>query len=212
VIFGIVNGTQAQQVISKAVVSKYGITSIYPDFTRFSHDKPGRHNNIIWPMVNGYFAMAAIAAKDYTTFSKELDAQTHLALDEDKGNYDFREVYNPYTGKPDGGWQVNGTAAQHHWESCRLQTWSATAYISMILNDVIGLQFNENSLAFSPYLPGNIGHIELKDLAYRKSVLNILVKGKGGTIKKFKVDGRMQQGHSIAANLQGKHSVSIELE
>ena len=213
VIFGIVDGEQAKQVISHAAVSKYGITSIYPDFPRYSHDKPGRHNNIIWPMVNGFFAKAAITSKDYNTFTNELYAQTHLALDEDKGNYDFREIYNPYTGKPDGGWQANGPYhPQFHWESCRLQTWSATAYISMILNGVVGMRFSDSSVAFVPYLPKGLGHVELKGLAYRNAILNISVKGKGNSIRSFTVDGKPQQNHSIASTIQGKHNIIIELE
>ena len=51
-----------------------------------------RHNNIIWPMVNGFFAKAAIDTKNYGTFNHEFFSLTHLALDEDKGNYDFREI------------------------------------------------------------------------------------------------------------------------
>jgi len=172
VIFGIADKAQAKQVISQAKVSKYGITSIYPDFPRFSHDKPGRHNNIIWPMVNGFFAKAAITAADYNAFTNELYALTHLALDEDKGNYDFREIYN----------------------------------------GVIGLRFNENALVFMPYLPEGVEHIELKDLAYRNSILKITIKGKGSTVKTFTVDGRAQKNHLLASTIQGRHEVYIEVE
>jgi hypothetical protein len=134
VIFGVMDGDKAKQLIGNAVVSKFGITSITPDFPRYAAKMPGRHNNIIWPMVNGFFAQAAITSDNYTTFANELSNQTHLALDADKGDYDFREVYNSYTGKPDGGWQANGTQyPNYHWESCKLQTWSATAYIAMVV-------------------------------------------------------------------------------
>ena len=213
VIFGVINGDKANQVISNAVVSKYGITSIYPDFPRNSPQKPGRHNNIIWPMVNGFFAKAAIATKSYNTFTNELFNLTHLALDEDKGDYDFREVYNPYTGQPDGGWQANGAAnPEYHWASCKLQTWSATAYISMVLNGVFGLRFSEKSLSFAPFLPDGISNIELKALNYRQSVLNITVKGKGSLIKTFTVDGKPVAAHSINSTTKGIHNIVIELK
>lgn len=213
VIFGIIDGDKAHQLISHAVVSKFGITSIYPDFPRYSEHKPGRHNNIIWPMVNGFFAKASIAAGNYTTFTDELYNLTHLALDEDKGDYDFREIYNPYTGKPDGGWQANGDQfPEYHWESCKLQTWSATAYISMVLNGVFGLRLNERTLSFAPYLPPGISNIQLTDLAYRNAVLSISIKGSGRTIKNFSVDGSPTASHSIASTISGKHSIAIELE
>jgi len=54
IIFEILNQEQAHKLVEKTTTSKFGITSIYPDFARYSSDKPGRHNNIIWPMVNGF--------------------------------------------------------------------------------------------------------------------------------------------------------------
>jgi len=212
VIFHVIDGEKANQLIKNAAVSKYGITSIYPDFPRNSKDKPGRHNNIVWPMVNGFFAKAAIASGDYSTFANELYNLTHLALDEDKGNYNFREVYNPYTGQPDGGWQANGNEhPEFHWESCKLQTWSATAYISMVIDGIIGLRFDESALAFAPYLPHGIDHIELKDLAYRNSVLDISIKGEGKLIKTFTVDGKASASHSFNSLTKGKHNIAIVL-
>jgi hypothetical protein len=212
VIFGVINGDKANQLISNAAVSKYGITSIYPDFPRNSREKPGRHNNIIWPMVNGFFAKAAISAKCYPIFSNELFNLTHLALDEDKGDYNFREVYNPYTGQPDGGWQANGAAnPNYHWASCKLQTWSATAYISMVLNGVFGMRFGDKALTFVPYLPDGINYIELKDINYRQSVLNITIKGKGSLVKTFTVDGKLVATHAISAAMKGKHTIVIGL-
>jgi glycogen debranching enzyme len=213
VLFGIVDGPQANQLISHAVVSKFGITSIYPDFPRYSPDKPGRHNNIIWPMVNGFFAKAAIVAGNDIVFTNELNNLAHLALDEDKGNYDFREVYNPYSGQPDGGWQANGDKyPEYHWESCKLQTWSATAYISMVLNGIIGLRLNEQSLGITPYLPAGIDHIKLTSLVYRNAILNISIKGKGKIIKAFLVDGKQQKNHSINSSIKGKHTILIKVE
>jgi glycogen debranching enzyme len=213
VIFGVIDGEKATQLISNAVVSKFGITSINPDFPRYSIDMPGRHNNIIWPMVNGFYAKAAILSESYQTFTHELFGLTRLALDEDKGDYDFREIYNPTTGKPDGGYQAWGAEhPNYHWDSCKLQTWSATAYISMVLNGLFGMNFTEQSLSFTPYLPKGISRVELKDIVYRNSTLDISVKGNGNTIKSFTLDGKIQPNHSIASTLKGSHYVTIEVK
>jgi glycogen debranching enzyme len=213
VIFGIIDVEKANRLIENAVVSKYGITSITPDFPRYSKEMPGRHNNIIWPFVNGFFSKAALIAKNYKTFSHELFSLTHLALDEDKGNYNFREIFNPYSGKPDGGYQAWGESRpNYHWESCKFQTWSATAYISMVLNGLLGMKFNESSLSFAPYLPEGIGSIKLKDLSYRNSKLNISIKGKGNTIKSFILDGKEQNNYSIASTINGEHNIVIVLD
>ncbi len=209
-IFGIVKGDEANKLISDAIVSKYGITSITPDFPRYSKDMPGRHNNIIWPMVNGFFARAAIITKNYKTFNKEFYGLAHLAIDEDKGDYNFREIFNSYTGKPDGGYQDWGESKiNFHWESCKFQTWSATAYISMVLNGILGMKFTEDSLSFSPFLPVEINLLELKDLNYRNSKLNISIKGHGHNIKSFSVDGKKQSNFAISSLLNGKHEIEI---
>lgn len=213
VIFGIVTGDKATQLIHNAVVSRYGITSIYPEFPRYTGDKPGRHNNLIWPMVNGFFAQAAVASRNYVTFTNELTSLIHLALDADKGDYDFREIYNSQTGKPDGGYQANGKDhPDFHWESCRLQTWSATAYIAMVLKGVVGLTINEDAITLSPFLPAGTTFVQLSGLKYRQGTFDLIVKGKGNTIKKFTVDGKEQSSYSIKASTQGSHKVTIEVE
>lgn len=213
VIFGVISGADAGKLIANARVSEYGITSVYPDFPRYSRDKPGRHNNIVWPMVNGFFANAAIESGNYAVFTNELFNLSHLAIDENKGDYNFREIYNPYSGRPDGGWQANGEQyPDFHWESCKLQTWSATAYISMVINGVVGIRLNDGLLSFSPFLPPGLSHIEINGLRYRNAVLNISVRGEGKKIKKFLTDGRPGRQYSVSRSIKGKHSIDIELE
>ena len=207
VIFNILNKDQALKLIQNAKVSKYGITSIYPDFPRYSQNKPGRHNNLIWPMVNGFFAKASIISGNQDAFLKELNSLTELALDKNKGDYNFREIYNPNTGAPDGGWQ-NGI----HWNSCKLQTWSATAYINMILFGLAGIRIENNGIAFSSYLPENVHYLELRDLNYHQSILNIIIKGNGSKIKSFILNGKSQKNYRIDSTIKGTNEIKIELE
>jgi len=213
VIFGVINGEKAKELITNAVVSKFGITSITPDFTRYSKEKPGRHNNIIWPMVNGFYARAAIVSDSYKSFTHELFSLTHLALDEDKGDYDFREIYNPYSGKPDGGFQARGSEyPNYHWESCKLQTWSATAYMSMVINGLIGMKFSEKAVSFTPFLPEGINALKINHIAYRNSNLNISITGRGNRISSFMLDGKKKSNYTISSTLKGIHSIAIVLK
>ena len=206
-ILGVLTPDQAKKVIAGVTVSKFGITSIYPDFKEFSPSKPGRHNNIIWPHVNAFFAQASIAVNDTTAFLRELNGITKLALDKDKGNYDFCEVYNPYSGVPDGGWQNGG-----HWPKVTRQTWCATGYMNMVYYGLLGMRFDKEGIAFSPFLPSTVNSLELKDLPYRQSVLDIIVTGKGTKIKSFSVNGQSQVDFRINATLQGNIKIEIVME
>jgi len=213
VMFGIIHTQKAHQMIEDAVVSKYGITSIYPEFARFSVDKPGRHNNIIWPMVNGFFANAAVVAGNYKSFTHELNGLTHLALDENKGNYNFWEIYNPNSGKPDGGYQVMGKENPgYHWASCRYQTWSATAYINMVLYGLAGIRVQNAGISFAPFLPGDVHYLELKNIVYRQADLDIIIRGNGKRVKSFLLNGKKQLSSTIDAKIQGLNKIVIELE
>ncbi len=207
IMFGVIDSKNAKKVTEKMVVSKYGITSVYPDFPRYSKDMPGRHNNIVWPMINGFWAKACIKAENYKSFAFELKNLTHLALDADKGNYNFREIYNPYTGVPDGGWQCD-----RHWESCREQTWSATAYIDMIIYGLAGMRIENNSISFSPYLPDYVHYLELKNIKYRQAELKIVIKGNGNKIKSFALNGKKQSSFSIDSKIKGENEIFIEME
>jgi hypothetical protein len=208
VIFEILTGQQAAAVISNAGVSPFGIPSICPDFPRFSPDKPGRHNNLIWPMVNGFFAQAAMKAGQTRAFEHELDGLTHLALDKDKGDGQFWEIYNPRTGVPDGGWQTGS-----HWNSCKHQTWSATAYINMVHFGLAGLRMENEGIFFAPYLPQNISSLKLTGLTYRDFPLTVAISGKGNTVKTFTINGKSQPDARLdATQIKGPSDIVIEVK
>lgn len=208
VLFEVIKGEQAKHVIQNAYISKFGIPSIYPDFQRYSPDRPGRHNNIIWPMVNGFYAKAAVKVSDLPAFDKELISLTHLALDPDKGNNDFREIYNPYNGEPFGGWQSNKITY-----SCKRQTWSATAYIDMVLYGVLGMRFNEHQqLSFHPHMPSSITSLKLEQLKYKNADLDISITGSGDNIGRFLVNGKPVKTNMLKNISKGKLSIEIEMK
>jgi hypothetical protein len=164
-------------------------------------------------MTSGFFAKACKIANNYPAFTKEFNGLTHLALDEDKGNYEFWEIFNSKTGKPDGGYQDAGVDyPDNHWKSCRLQTWSATAYLDMVFSGLAGMVFSKNGLTFNPYLPDNIHYLKLSDLNYNNSRLSVEIIGNGNKIKTFLLNGIKQENHSILFNLKGVNEVTILME
>jgi hypothetical protein len=121
-----------------------------------------------------------LAAQSYKAFHLEFFSLTHRALNEDKDNYNFREIYNPYSGKPDGSY--------HNWEkyrpnydreSCKFQTWLAVA---LYFNGLSGMRFDTESLSFAAFLPEEIGLIELRDAANCDLNLNVSIEGQEHTI------------------------------
>ena len=149
--------------------TKYGIPSISPTFKRFSKEYPGRHNRLIWPFVNAFYANAALETGDWKIFEHEFYSMADLALDEDKGDYNFYEIFDPETGKPEGGHQ----SGKAQWHSRRHQTWSATGYMSMIHYGICGIRPQLQGLSFEPYLPQGINRLSIHGLKYGRCSLTL---------------------------------------
>ena len=210
ILFNIVSNEEAAEIVDKAYVAPYGIPSIYPNFKRFSKEKPGRHNTMIWPFVNAFFADAALQAGRPDKFVFELESLTQLC----KFSKDsFYELYDPYTGRITGGYQTWNDKGIVEWESFYDQTWSATGYIRMILKGILGIEFTEQGLKIAPnsYLMKHIGFSAMKDLRYQQGKLQINKVGKGYSIREIRVNG-MTAGKSevvIAAPHSGVTTVDI---
>ncbi len=170
-----------RKMLEQVVQSEVGIVSIWPPFEGISSlERPLRHNNLIWPMVNGYFASAVAKYGLAEMLGKEISSMAQLAMDSEG----FYEIYNPLTKKPDGGWQVG-----HQWDSVSNQTWSATAFIRSIVYGVFGIQLSETGITFAPCLPENFGTVELKGIKFRDITLNIRLQGAGSKVKEITING-----------------------
>lgn len=157
-------------------------------------------------MISGFWGYAAKITKHYNIFQAELENQAHLALDAEKGNGNFREIYHPISGKPDGGWQ-----SDHQWKSCDHQTWSATAFTRLVLYGLIGINFEPDGIAFTPYLPKDYYEISLDNIKYRGANLTINVKGIGDIVKSFTINGKKNRKAFLSAKLKGNIFIEIEV-
>lgn len=208
ILSGVITPLEGHFTVIRNETTPYGIPSITPTFKRFSIEKPGRHNRLIWPFVNAFYANATLMTGDWDLFEHEFYAMATLALDEDKGNYNFYEIFDPETGKPEGG-QQSGRA---QWHSRRHQTWSATGYLSMVHYGICGLRPQLQGMAFSPYLPKGIGHLSIKGLKYGKMLLDIDLKGQGYHISEFRINGKRSDEYFIPADLTGRQQIEIRLD
>ena len=203
VLFGVASPAQTRSILRTVHRSPHGILSSWPYFARFSPDRPGRHNGIVWPLVNGMFACAAAQAGRVDLYRDEVENAALLASG---SGHRFFEIYNGETGVPDGGWQND-----RHWDSQPDQTWSATAYLRMIDSGLFGMKFTPTSLLFSPTLPAQWGPVTLAGVHYRAAVLTIALTGSGDHIARFLYDGKPQAQPAVPANAIGSHTVAITL-
>ncbi len=204
ILFGVASPAQAKSILQNAYRSPHGITASWPHFARFDDAHPGRHNGVVWPLVNGMFACAAAEAGRVDLFQSE--AENAAALSAGSGHR-FFEIYNGQTGVPDGGWQ-NG----RHWDSQPDQTWSATAYLRMIYSGLFGMHFTPSALTFAPTLPAAWGPVKLTGLHYRAAVLSVTLRGSGTRITRFLYDGKPQAQPAIPATATGSHTVVMILD
>ncbi len=99
--FGIADAGRARDVLRNAHIDAHGIVDVYPNFPRYSDARPGRHNAIVWPMVEGFWALAAAHHRHQSAFAREVVNLAQLAI---SSSGHFFEIYNAQTGAPDGGW------------------------------------------------------------------------------------------------------------
>lgn len=204
ILFGVADDKQTQSILKGAHRTAYGLPTQWPHFPRFSDEKPGRHNVIIWPVVNGMWAAAAAESNDLETFQDEVE---NLVLLAQSSGGRFYEIYNSVTGAVDGGWQVG-----RQWPSQPEQTWSATAYLRMMYAGLFGMDFQPEGLKFEPKLPAQWGNVSLSNIPYRGAVLNVSLLGQGTKIAKVELDGKVAKQAFIPANLTGSHSIVITMK
>ena len=203
VIFGVAEGEGAQKVLRNTHLQPKGITCVWPHFKRFSDERPGRHNVMVWPMCSGMWAHAAAMAGRVDLFKREMTTIAELTNASDGV---FYEIYNSVSGAVDGGWQVG-----RHYSSRTEQTWSATGYLRMVFYGLFGMEFEVEGLRFSPCLPREWGPVFLRGLRYRRMVLDILLDGAGTRVKSCKLDGLAVERPFVRADLEGLHRIAIEI-
>lgn len=183
VLFGICDEEKQSALLKNLVISENGTVSVWPPFEGlFSDSKPGRHNNVIWPFLNGMLIEAAAKCGDISLVGEELKKITALY----KGSrFRLQEIYSPYTRKPYGGWQTG-----REWDSCKDQTWSATCYIGAFVHGIFGIKAEEKGVRFAPCVPQYLRDAELRNIKLRGQNFSVKVNGYGTEIQKFLLDGK----------------------
>lgn len=203
-LFGICDNMHAERMLNNIQTLPYGLASILPPFNGlFSEEHPGRHNNLIWPFINGFFITAASQYGKAEFVGAEIRRIAQLVRN--CGNK-FFEIYNPYTGKVDGGWQTG-----KHWGSCRHQTWSASAYIRSILHGLFGLSLGEDGILFRPCVPAGWNGVSLKGLCIRNLSVDLSILGTGTKVHSVRINGTAQEHAFLPFSKSGKFHIEIAI-
>lgn len=207
-LFGIADAAQASSLISNAQRMPRGMPDTYPHWDRYSSDEPGRHNAIVWPLVQGLWAKGLAGYGDVDGFATETRLLAELVRD----SGGFWEIYDGNTGAVEGGYQGATGVLKRRWESQADQTWSATAFIDMMHTGLFGMTFDGRGLTFAPSLPSGWGDVTLSGVRYRDTVLTVTLRGTGNVIRSFNLDGISSTTHGVPASLHGHHTIEIALE
>ncbi|WP_420110559.1 hypothetical protein [Pseudactinotalea sp.] len=158
-----------------------GPALVAPHFPRYSDTHPGRHNVMLWPMAIGQWGAAAAVRGRHSELDRTLGELTSLVSG---SNGRFYEVYDARDGRVSGGWQVG-----RWWTSVSDQTWSATAYLRLLYEGVVGMRFDDDGLSLVPHLPFGVGELVLTGVRWRSRDLDIRLRGEGSSVVSATVDG-----------------------
>ena len=151
ILLDVADERQKEKILKNQYISPAGIPCLWPVFNRYSRDEKhvGRHNGTVWPHIQGFWGTAAAGQGKTELFEKELQMLTTFALRDGQ----FGEVFHPETGLEYGGLQENSEGVIEEYFLCHRQTWSATAYLRLILMGLYGMSFSPEGIRFTPTIP-----------------------------------------------------------
>ena len=184
-LFDVADERQKALVVKNAQITDNGIACVWPCYERYlALGGYGRHSGTVWPHAQGFWARAAFASGDVAEFENEL----YLLAGKAVRDRQFYEIYHPDTGEPYGGLQGGGTDEIHLWTSCEHQTWSATAYLSLIYYDLLGVRYTDGEATFKPYLPTGVNEAVISGMKIGNTTFDIVIERGGQGQKEITVD------------------------
>jgi glycogen debranching enzyme len=210
VLFGLADARQVESVFARQHITSAGIPCVWPTFPRYassSGQRFGRHSGTVWPHVQGFWAEAAISYGKSKVFLYEFDQLTeHINRDAH-----CAEVYHPLTGAVYGGVQEGGGGPDGlQWSSCARQSWSASAYLRMILTGLLGMRFGSQGIEFQPLLPAGLDWLHMSRIPYRGCVIEIILTGQGRRIAASRLNGKENKPF-IPSDARGAQTIEIEV-
>ncbi len=210
ILSGVADQSQIQSIFDNTTVTPAGIPCVYPTYERYRNiniDSYGRHSGTVWPHIQGLWAEACMHNGFSEGFFHEFQVLTEHALRDNQ----FYELYHPTTRMPYGGIQEPTHKEWEEWYVGARQTWSATAYLRMLLYNIIGMSISTEGLTFEPNIPDYINTLELTNLVYRDMIVDIKIKGNGAITDSVRINDKISAPF-LENNLEGHININIVMK
>lgn len=208
ILMGVADPDRTSAIVRTQHITPQGVPCLWPPYERYTKHGDGhvgRQSGTIWPHAQGFWALAALRAGRPDLFEAEFRKLAELVAN----SHECREVYHPQTGKPYGGLQEAFWRGGMLTDSCRRQTWSATALLGMVLHGVFGMRLEPGGIRFCPAPLHPPRAVALECVPYRGMELNIGMTGEGPDVIGFTVDGQEQREPFLAAGKEGRSDIRI---
>lgn len=159
---GIADEERAENVIRSAEITPNGIACVFPSFERYTKlGGLGRHSGTVWPFIQGFWGLTLDKYQKTSAFDENLRLMAEKACRDGQ----FSEIYHSVTGEIYGGLQEDAPDGKiREWKSLRRQTWSATAFLALIVYGLFGCRWNDGILQYEPRLPEGCGRMRIEGL------------------------------------------------
>lgn len=193
IIWGVAEGERAVRLSENMPIVDFGAPVFWP----WIPDQPPYHNQAVWPFVQSYWIHASAKAGNEQGVLHGVGAVWRAAMMYATN----KENYVADTGNWRGT-QVNSSN----------MLWSLSGNLSITFKLLMGMNFTADALKFAPVVPRKLkADRKIENFRYRNMTLDIAVSGYGDTVKSFKLDGRKMDEAVVPGNLEGHHTVEIEM-
>jgi glycogen debranching enzyme len=207
-LFHVATAEQSASILSKQHITSAGIPCVWPSFPRYSAlSGYGRHSGTVWPFISGFWGEAALRNGRSDLFEREFMILTENI----NRSGQCAEIYDPDTAEVYGGLQENGGGPNGmEWTSCARQSWTASAYVRLLINGLFGLQFSMDGITFSPHLPPDVNHAQMNGLRYRGCTIDLTVEGRGARVIDFQRNNEKTTPF-LSANTRGVQHIQNQV-
>ena len=193
ILYGVAEGDRATRLSESLPIVDYGAPVFWP----WIADQPPYHNQAVWPWVQAYWIHACAKVGNEHGVLHGVGAV-------------WRAVMMYATNKE------NYVADTGNWRGTQINSsnmlWCLAGNISITFKLLMGMEFGADQLNFAPVVPENLKTDRtVRNFRYRNATLDVTVSGYGDTIKSFKLDGQKMSEAVVPGNLEGHHTVEIDM-